>query len=687
MNSSVIKVLILHSFHHGDVWTDSVQDGIEDAFAEGAEFCELDVEYMDLMNHNEAEVVARFIDLCFAKYDENQPDLVITAGIGAMEFFLETQGELFPGVPAVFSGFYANEYDPGMLLGTTDYIGVIERLDLASTISLMIEIHPNMEQIAVIHDRTEAGLDQRERIESLQPLYADKVDFIFPDTGRGLTEEEIVSWVEAVDKSTGIYFLGFREGRNGRLFPVDYIINRISEVASVPVYSYLEQHLGHGIVGGKVLRGLDHGYEAGRIAVDLVLRNAPVVSGPRIVSSNRYMFDHQQLQRFGISQDSLPEDRIIVNGPRTFLEKYWQELLIAGFGVVILLILTIVLLFNFFLRRRAEKELEESEATLQALIHSSSDIIVLKDMHFRFILVNPAMCELVGMRKEELIGKTDFDVFPKEQAEFFRETDKEVLRSGRPKQVDEHVLGIEGNRWVNTAKSPVSLGKDRCKGVLVVVRDINRRKEAEDKLKKTLHEKDLLMKEMNHRVKNNLALVSSFISLKAGELGEKAEFSDLVHRIEAIRIVHEKLYKSEKNNEISMAEYLQEIMESVFMNTADRPVKIVNSIERIILNPKTAIPVGLIVNELATNAVKHGFSEEEEPIFTVSLKSIADGSGYTLTVSNTGNPFPAEELIRAPKTMGFQIITALLTQIHGKLDLVCGKETTFRITFDYQKSS
>ena len=201
----------------------------------------------------------------------------------------------------------------------------------------------------------------------------------------------------------------------------------------------------------------------------------------------------------------------------------------------------------------------------------------------------------------------------------------------------------------------------------------------EKKLSKALEEKDFLMRELNHRVKNNLNMVSALISFKEVEINY--ELSDIKSQIEAISLVHEKLYQHNKVDRIELGEYLQNLLESVFSFAADRNVQIVNKTEGVSINSKTAISLGLIVNEIATNAIKYGFTEDKETIFSITLTRKKEDSNYILTLSNTGRPFPEDISFETPDTLGLQLIASLVDQLNGTIALQKKPNPVFTIRF------
>ena len=329
-------------------------------------------------------------------------------------------------------------------------------------------------------------------------------------------------------------------------------------------------------------------------------------------------------------------------------------------------------------RKSIENELRRTERLVSAVIESTEDIIVFKDTELIYRIVNSAMCRFVGKPAEELRGKTDFEIFPRDQAEFFRAQDRRVLETGESITQDETADGAAGTLWVNSVKSPVFDRNGECLGVIVTVRDITERKRAEEQLQNALREKDYLMKELNHRVKNNLLMVKSLINLKDFSLGD-ADLSDLARQVDAIRIVHEKLYQSEDITRIPVEEYLEDLLATVF-SFSPRPVEVEKSIDPEYLPSRTAVTVGLIVNEIATNAIKYGFREEQAARFTVELREESGGE-YVLVLSNTGRPFPECIDLDHPETLGLRLITALADQLGGTIDLRRTPEPVFTVRF------
>jgi two-component sensor histidine kinase len=219
------------------------------------------------------------------------------------------------------------------------------------------------------------------------------------------------------------------------------------------------------------------------------------------------------------------------------------------------------------------------------------------------------------------------------------------------------------------------------KGFFVAyLRDISERKRATEELRQALKEKQFLLKEINHRVKNNLAMIISLISMKNSALSDTVDLSDIMSQIDAIRLVHEKLHSTEKVTHIRVRGYIIDLLDTVFSTFYGGTVDVAVDVEDIELQTGTVISLGLMINEIATNAIKHGFDSVEKPRFLAELSRQADG-GYLLRLSNNGSPIPDTADFENPGTLGLQLIGALAAQLGGDLAIERTPHPRFTILF------
>ncbi len=242
---------------------------------------------------------------------------------------------------------------------------------------------------------------------------------------------------------------------------------------------------------------------------------------------------------------------------------------------------------------------------------------------------------------------------------------------------------IQGDiRWFSMN---ISLRRQEDGPVLMegFVRDISESKSWADqllalngRLEKALDEKKQLMKELNHRVKNNLLMVNSLLRLK--EYAGDINLSDIRSQVQAIGLVHEKLSYSDSQSRVNLREYLDDLVETVFSSFASRKVSIKSSVCDIPVSSKIALELGLIVNEIAMNSLKYAFAGKDDPEFFISLQLWKNG-GCLFTAGNNGQPFRDPQEVTGRKTLGLRLIDEMVKQMGGTCTLESSPSPLFRI--------
>jgi two-component sensor histidine kinase len=200
-------------------------------------------------------------------------------------------------------------------------------------------------------------------------------------------------------------------------------------------------------------------------------------------------------------------------------------------------------------------------------------------------------------------------------------------------------------------------------------------------LNTALEAKSQLIRETHHRVKNNLALVASLVSIKESSLGGEVDLSDLKRRIGAVEHVHGLLSRTDAGLRIPMKDYLETLMASVMSSVSLPDVEYRVSSDPIDLPAKKATAVGIIVNETVTNAVKHAFGDKGPKTVEVSLSRAADARRAVLTVANSGRPLPEDFDVEDRTSLGMQLVSGLVDQLSGTLEIRTRPETAFVVTF------
>jgi PAS domain S-box-containing protein len=289
--------------------------------------------------------------------------------------------------------------------------------------------------------------------------------------------------------------------------------------------------------------------------------------------------------------------------------------------------------------------------------------------------------------KDDLLGSLEkVFVFSEEGLAKFK-TELIAIAEGN-RTVEKEVQGktVDGRTLDLLMRIAIPSTEAQRDNMLVAVTDITSQKKIEAELKKSNRDKEFLMKELNHRVKNNLIMIQSLLNLKNSALGNSVDLSDVLHQIDAIRIVHGKLSQSEDITHIDAKEYLHDLLDTLFTTFSSKAVLVEYDIDDIPLHTRTAVPVGLVTNEIAINAIKHGFTDGKEHRFSISLKEDPQGENYILTLSNTGQSFPEDVDLDNPKTLGLRLISAIVSQLNGTVTLVRKPHPEFTIRFPGEKN-
>jgi hypothetical protein len=330
-------------------------------------------------------------------------------------------------------------------------------------------------------------------------------------------------------------------------------------------------------------------------------------------------------------------------------------------------------------RKEYENTLQKQKDEYELIFDNSMNGILFTSPDGRILSANRSACNILDISLEEL-------------REYGRERVVDTTDPRLPKALQERkkVGRFQGElrfRKGTGEAIPVELnsqvfenpdGEERS---VIFFQDVSERKQKEEQLVRTLEEKDFLMRELNHRVKNNLSMVSSLISMKESRLGREADLTDLRNQVNAIQKVHETLQQSDDLSYVNLKEYVAGMLSSVCQYSRSRGVTIENNVPDILLPTQDAVSLGLIVNETATNAVKHGFTGDDEARFTVAMEDDSTGENYILTISNTGRPFPEDVDLDNPSGLGLQLVSALVAQLKGTLELQRSPNPVFTIRF------
>ena len=352
-------------------------------------------------------------------------------------------------------------------------------------------------------------------------------------------------------------------------------------------------------------------------------------------------------------------------------------------------------------RKRAEDALRESEEKFRSIAEQSEDGIVLVDEQGTIIEWNPGQERIAGLSRAEVLGRPGWDVMFQVAAnehddpamyERIKAGVLKILETGQSEWLDrleERVVRRPdgARRVVQVSVFPIKTGKGFMAGA--ISRDITERKAAEEQIKRSLREKDVLMREMHHRAKNNLQVVSSLLSMQARTTQSKEAIDVLSKsqsRINTMALIHTQLYESGDLSELNMKEFVGTLSEELFRSYPVNDTKI----SRIVhvtdrkFPASVGVHVGLIINELLGNALQHAFGERKEGKIEVSLTT-SDSGRVNLRVSDDGVGLPPGFDIDKTRSLGLHLVKILVEdQLQGKIEVISDGGATFNMEFDIE---
>jgi PAS domain-containing protein len=356
-------VFILNSFNRGYTWTDNMLRGIDDAFDSSGIKLEQYVVFMDTKRIPPTpQYFSRLKELIRLGYGNVRFDALLACDNDALEFMRSFRDELFPGVPLVFSSI--NDYDKRMLDGRTDITGTSENTDYAGTIRTALALRPETQTIVVVTDATTTGKAHRSAIEKIRSELPEHLAFKFVSLA-DMTLDELGTTLSHLDERSVVLLVQHFVDSTGTTYSVQESTPILAERSSVPVFVTTDIRVGYGTLGGVLVSGYHHGFAAAMM-VARILNGADVRSIPVLLKSpNKHMFDYLVMERFRISERSLPAESIVINKPVSLLYEYRPQLFSIAAAFAMLCGLLLYLLLQIRRRKRAEETLRESEGRLR----------------------------------------------------------------------------------------------------------------------------------------------------------------------------------------------------------------------------------------------------------------------------------------------------------------------------------
>ncbi|MEG4319200.1 MULTISPECIES: PAS domain S-box protein [unclassified Microcoleus] len=339
-------------------------------------------------------------------------------------------------------------------------------------------------------------------------------------------------------------------------------------------------------------------------------------------------------------------------------------------------------------RKQAEKAIRESEERFRQLAENIQDSFWLLSVELTDVLyISPAYEQIWGRSREELYAD------PLRWMELVHPEDKYLLQEAIPRVLQGESTSTEYRiflpdgtiRWLCDRAFPIYDESGKIYRLAGICEDISDRKLTEARIQAALREKEVLLKEIHHRVKNNMQVVSSLLQLQSQYIEDEptlALFEESQTRIHSMALIHEQLYQSEHLDRIDLPPYVENLVANLYQSfgCGNTSIQFNLNLDPIYLNIETAIPCGLIINELVSNSLKYAFDQSLAGEININFHEVIPQQ-FHLTIQDNGSGFPADFDVETTETLGLRLVRMLTQQLEGTLviDSECG--TCYHITF------
>ena len=322
-------------------------------------------------------------------------------------------------------------------------------------------------------------------------------------------------------------------------------------------------------------------------------------------------------------------------------------------------------------------ELVMSQSKLSGIMETAEDAIISINSAQQILMFNQGAEKIFGYSTDEVLGKSLGFLMP----DNFRASHTGHIQNfGESGQISRRmferseILGLRKDGSVFSAEANISqLEIEGEKIYTAILRDVSERKIIENDLRDSLAEKEILLQEVHHRVKNNLQVISSLFTLQGNSTDDPERLAlirESQHRIQSMALIHEKIYQSENLAQINFQHYVRDLVTEIFQSyqTSAVNVRLSFELEAVLLEINRAIPCALILNELTSNALKYAFAEQKNGNLKFVLK-VENEQQLVLTVSDDGKGIPDKIKFSSAKTLGLRLVRVLTRQLNGKVEL------------------
>jgi PAS domain S-box-containing protein len=510
-----INMLYLNSYENGYQWSDTILEGIKSVIAESGRYIDLNIEYMDTKIRYDKKVKGHLFDLYAHKYRNVEFDQIIVSDNNGFDFYLQFQGELFPGVPTIFCG--VNDFSSQSIQGYNTITGVVESFDIKINLELARKFHPDRKKFVVVGDDGTTGRAIRSQILKAFYKMTDRPPFEFQflvignkaNTAKAIRRQILTVFDEATDRppfeilvaqtleqltrnakaiaeDAFFYFIPFYMDHQHGRYTANEIVQTLWDVTQAPIYTNWKFLVGSGAVGGKVIDGFAHGRAAAQMAMR-VLEGEDPTSIPIVKPNDEaYLFDNLVLKKLKISRDDLPQKSQLINHTSYFFEINRQVFWVLIGGVILITVTLVFLTFSISQRKAAESKLKDQLTFVRHLMNTVPIPIYFRNVSGRLTGANLAFEKWFDLEHEKILGYEPHEIASSGLGQLIDSIDNDLLHKTGIRTYEKRIqLNGQDPRDVILHKASYTNTKDKIVGIVGAIHDISKRKLTEKELRES----------------------------------------------------------------------------------------------------------------------------------------------------------------------------------------------------------
>jgi PAS domain S-box-containing protein len=484
------RVLLLYTYGDGlPAYEKATPAFISVMTAGGINVNDLFFEYLDLQRNDDAEYRQRFADLLRYKYAKHQVGLIVTVHTAALDFLLNEGKGIFPDAP-VFSYLIVR---PDLIEAKSTERRILQRpqnLDMGGTLEIALKMFPQARKVVFVTGTADGDRRFENEAKRLFEPWRDKLEFQYTSD---LSVEEIVTLVSSLPPQSIVIYSNVFSDKTGRTFTPREVGKMVAKAANAPVFCLWDTLIGGGAIGGSLLSFEAEGAYAANMVLD-ILNGKIVLTKPvtTLTTSKTFMFDWQQLKRWGVNESILPKESVLVNRVPTLWEQY--KGFIIG-GIAVFLAQTLLVIGLLVQRRRkevVEASLRQKTEELDQFFNVNLDLLCIANTDGNFQRLNPAAERILGYTRQELMATPFLDFVHPDDLDKTRKAVSTLASQQKVFSFENRYRCKDGTyRWLQWNSTPAG------KLIYAAARDITERKLAEQELRKSEERFRMLIETMN----------------------------------------------------------------------------------------------------------------------------------------------------------------------------------------------